>query len=55
MLVHLRLHQLSRDDGATAIEYALLVTLIAAVIFAAVALVGQDILPGFQQVEAGLP
>lgn len=54
MLVYLWLTQ-RRDDGATAVEYGLLVAFIAAVIIGAVTLIGLDILPGFQQVEAGLP
>jgi pilus assembly protein Flp/PilA len=45
----------ARDDsGATAVEYGLLVALIAAVIVAAVAILGQDILIGFQAVCTSL-
>ncbi len=39
------------DEGATAVEYGLIVALIAAVIVAVVGLVGQDVLGGFQTVE----
>jgi pilus assembly protein Flp/PilA len=45
----------ARDDsGATAVEYGLLVALIAAVIVAAVATLGGDILLGFQKVCTSL-
>jgi pilus assembly protein Flp/PilA len=45
----------ARDDsGAAAVEYGLLVALIAAVIVAAVALLGKDILKGFQAVCTSL-
>ncbi len=46
-----------RDDerGATAVEYGLLVVLIAAVIVGVVATIGQDLLAGFTTVESELP
>lgn len=47
--------RLRPDNGATAVEYGLLVALIAAVIIGAVAAIGLGILPGFQTVDAGLP
>lgn len=40
------------ERGATAVEYGLLVALIAAIIVAAVALLGQNILGGFDEVNA---
>jgi pilus assembly protein Flp/PilA len=43
------------DRGASAVEYALLVTLIAAVIVAIVATVGTDLKPGFQTIADALP
>jgi pilus assembly protein Flp/PilA len=45
----------SRDDGATAVEYGLLVVLIAAVIVAIVATIGQQVLAGFTTVSTELP
>ncbi|MGH3372212.1 MAG: Flp family type IVb pilin, partial [Nocardioidaceae bacterium] len=45
-----------RDErGATAVEYGLLVVLIAAVIVGVVATIGQDLLTGFTTVEQKLP
>ena len=45
-----------RDDrGATAVEYGLLVALIAAVIVVMVKTVGQDVLTAFTTVEGQLP
>ena len=40
------------ESGATAVEYGLMVALIAAVIIVIVASVGQKLLPGFTFVEA---
>jgi pilus assembly protein Flp/PilA len=40
-----------KERGATAVEYGLLVALIAAVIIAVVALLGQDILEAFNTIE----
>ncbi len=45
----------NKDRGATAVEYGLLVALIAAVIIAVVATLGQDVLKGFETVESKLP
>jgi pilus assembly protein Flp/PilA len=42
------------DDGATAVEYGLMVALIAGVILAAVTLLGQDINTAFGNVEAAI-
>ena len=41
------------EEGATAVEYAIMVSLIAAVIFAIVATLGQQISALFQSVVAG--
>jgi pilus assembly protein Flp/PilA len=43
------------DRGASAVEYALLVTLIAAVIVAIVRTVGTDLQPPFQTIADALP
>lgn len=40
------------DRGATAVEYGMIVALIAAVIVVMVGYVGQDVLDGFTDVEA---
>jgi pilus assembly protein Flp/PilA len=53
--VQARLAVLKDETGATAVEYGLIVALIAAVIVAVVATVGQDVLGGFNTVEAELP
>jgi Flp pilus assembly pilin Flp len=44
----------SLQTGATATEYALLVGFIATVIAVAVGLLGQQLIPGFQNVLLGL-
>lgn len=44
-----------RERGATAVEYALLASLVAAVIAGTVALIGPALLPGFEAVIDGLP
>ena len=44
----------SEEEGATAVEYGLIVALIAAVIVAVVALLGQNILQGFTTVNTKL-
>ena len=46
-------HDRGRDRGATAVEYALLITLIAAVIFSAVAAFGTQVVALFQAATAG--
>lgn len=43
-----------RESGATAVEYALIASLIAGVIMATVRLIGPALVPGFQDVVAGL-
>ncbi len=45
----------SSEKGATAVEYGLLVALIAAVIVGIVVTLGQDILRGFTTVTTALP
>jgi pilus assembly protein Flp/PilA len=57
MLQHIAKLQtrLTEDEGATAVEYGLLVALIAAVIIATVITVGQDVLRGFTTVATNLP
>ncbi len=42
------------DEGATAVEYGLIVALIAAVIILVVAALGQDVLGGFNTIEDNL-
>ena len=41
----------SKDRGATAVEYGLMVALIAAIIILVVAALGRDVLEGFNTVE----
>jgi Flp pilus assembly pilin Flp len=48
------LGHLNEEKGATAVEYALLATLIATVIAGTVALIGPALVPGFIAVIAGL-
>ncbi|MHA7306313.1 Flp family type IVb pilin [Arthrobacter sp. TMN-49] len=43
------------EKGATAVEYGIMVALIAAVIVGVVGLIGQDVLRGFNLVETALP
>ena len=47
--------RLRREDGATAVEYGLLVALIAAVIVGVVATLGTKILGAFTKVNTALP
>jgi pilus assembly protein Flp/PilA len=47
--------RLAPEKGAAAVEYGLLVALIAAVIIAAVSLLGQDILTAFTKITNVLP
>ena len=46
---------LGDQSGATVIEYALIASLIAVVITAAVGFVGQSLLGAFQQVQGAFP
>ncbi len=50
----IRLQQLRSEKGATAVEYGLMVALIAIVIIAAVALIGTNLDLTFDQVAASL-
>jgi pilus assembly protein Flp/PilA len=50
-----QMHSLSNERGATAVEYGLMVALIAAVIVAVVALLGEQIQAAFQTVVDALP
>ncbi|MHA7269859.1 Flp family type IVb pilin [Arthrobacter sp. HLT1-20] len=43
------------EKGATAVEYGIMVALIAAVIVVVVGFVGQDVLRAFQTVDGALP
>ncbi|NHW45481.1 Flp family type IVb pilin [Paenarthrobacter sp. MSM-2-10-13] len=45
----------SEEKGATAVEYGLLVALIAAIIVGTVLTLGQDVLKGFKTVADTLP
>ncbi len=47
-------HNRSDDRGATAVEYGLIVALIAAIIIAVVGFLGLDVLAAFNVVEDGL-
>jgi pilus assembly protein Flp/PilA len=49
-----RLAEMHNEDGATAAEYGLFVALIAAIIVAAVATLGETILEAFNDVNAAL-
>jgi pilus assembly protein Flp/PilA len=46
---------LKEEEGASAVEYGLLVALIAAVIVLTVQALGSKVLSGFTKVEAALP
>ena len=50
-----QMHALSNERGATAVEYGLMVALIAAIIVAVVALLGEQIQAAFQTVVDALP
>jgi pilus assembly protein Flp/PilA len=54
VMVRNLLGRLNEEKGATAVEYALLAVLIAAVIAGTVALIGPALVPGFTAVIAGL-
>ncbi|MDQ3941133.1 MAG: Flp family type IVb pilin [Actinomycetota bacterium] len=53
--VFTRINDLHSERGATAVEYGLMVALIAAIIVAVVALLGQEIQAAFQKVVDALP
>jgi pilus assembly protein Flp/PilA len=50
-----RIQVARNDEGATAVEYGLMVALIAAVIVGIVGTVGQDVLRAFTTVATALP
>jgi pilus assembly protein Flp/PilA len=53
---HFRMPRLmAQEDGATAIEYALLAGMIALAIILAVSAVGASLVPIFTDVNAGIP
>jgi Flp pilus assembly pilin Flp len=43
-----------RESGGTAVEYAIIASLIAAVVAGVVVLIGPELLPGFQSAANGL-
>lgn len=53
--VAVRMNGLQNERGATAVEYGLMVALIAAIIVAVVALLGEEIQAAFQTVVDALP
>jgi pilus assembly protein Flp/PilA len=53
--VQARVHELRNERGATAVEYGLMVALIAAVIIATVTLLGGDVDAAFKKVADALP
>lgn len=46
------LRRIAQDDGATAVEYAIMASLIAGVVVATVIILGQQVLALFQRVPA---
>ncbi len=50
-----RLQDLHNENGATAVEYGLMVALIAAVIITVVTLLGGDVSSAFQKVVDAIP
>ena len=51
-----RVHELrDAERGATAVEYGIMIALIAAVIISVVSAVGSDVREGFEQIQDGLP
>jgi pilus assembly protein Flp/PilA len=55
LYVFARLDMMRNQRGATAVEYGIMVALIAAVIITVVAALGQEILGAFQKVVDQLP
>ena len=49
------MNPLANKEGATAVEYGIMVALIAAVIVATVGLIGDKLLVAFETVEQALP
>jgi pilus assembly protein Flp/PilA len=51
-----RVHEMRDGErGATAVEYGIMIALIAAVIISVVSAVGNDVQEGFKRVQDGLP
>lgn len=51
-----RVHEIRDGErGATAVEYGIMIALIAAVIISVVSAVGNDVRAGFEQIQDGLP
>lgn len=50
-----RLYNLRDEEGATAVEYGLMVALIAALIITTVTFLGQEVNAAFQAIVDGLP
>ena len=55
MKAHIMLMQAKNDRGATAVEYGLIVALIAVVIIAAVVILGQNLRENFESVADSIP
>jgi pilus assembly protein Flp/PilA len=55
MFIHKLMNPLANKEGATAVEYGIMVALIAAVIVTTVGLIGDKLLVAFQTVEQALP
>jgi pilus assembly protein Flp/PilA len=53
--VQTHVHELRNERGATAVEYGLMVALIAAVIIATVTLLGGDVNAAFDKVVKAIP
>jgi pilus assembly protein Flp/PilA len=54
-MLQLILHYLHKEDGATAVEYGVMVALIIALCIGAVGFIGQDVLAAFTAVANALP
>lgn len=51
-----RVHEIRYGErGATAVEYGIMIALIAAVIISVVSAVGSDVRAGFEEIQKGLP
>lgn len=49
-----RLHELRNENGATAVEYGMLVALIAAVIIGTIQILGGDIKAAFEKITSAI-
>jgi pilus assembly protein Flp/PilA len=54
MFIHKLMNPVQNVEGATAVEYGIMVALIAAVIITVVGLIGQQLLAAFNVVQAAL-